>query len=106
VLTVGEAGGAGGETTAERTVSVVEPQLELDDGGMREDLLAQIAKAGDGAFIPLARSAEVAEIIKARQRAGVQKREEVTLWNAPGVLCLLVLLLGFEWWYRKRWDML
>ncbi len=106
VLTVDEAGGSVGETTAERVVSVVEPQLELDDGGMREDLLAQIAKAGDGAFIPLSRSVEVAEIIKARQRAGVQKREEVTLWNAPGVLCLLVLLLGVEWWYRKRWDML
>lgn len=105
VLSVGEAG-AVGETTAERAVTVVEPQLELDDGGMREDLLAQIAKAGDGAFIPLNRSAEVAEIIKARQRAGVQKREEITLWNAPGVLCLLVLLLGIEWWYRKRWDML
>ncbi len=106
VLDLGETGGSTAETVAERIVSVVEPQLELDDGGMREDLLQQIAKASGGAFVPLARSAEVAEIITARQRAGVQKREEVTLWNAPGILVLLVLLLGIEWWYRKRWDML
>jgi hypothetical protein len=105
-LDVGEGAGGTPEASAERIVSVVEPQLELDDGGMREDLLAQIAKAGDGTFIPLHRSAEIAEIMKARQRVGVQKREEITLWNAPGVLVLFVLLLGFEWWFRKRWDML
>ena len=106
VLDMGETGGSTAETVAERVVGVVEPQLELDDGGMREDLLQQIAKASEGAFVPLARAGEVAEIIKARQRAGVQKREEVTLWNAPGVLTLLVILLGVEWWFRKRWDML
>ena len=94
------------DATAERVVTVSEPQLELDDGGVREDLLAHIAKASGGAVVPLARANEVADLIKARQRASAQKRDEITLWNAPGVLVLLVLLLGFEWWFRKRWDML
>lgn len=97
---------AAGQASDERFVSVVEPQLELDDGGMREDLLQQIAKVSDGAFVPLPQADQIAKIIQARQRQGVQKREEITLWNAPGVLCLLVLLLGVEWWFRKRWDML
>lgn len=97
---------AAGQSSDERFVSVIEPQLELDDGGMREDLLQQIAKVSDGAFIPLAKADEIVKLIQARQRQGVQKREEITLWNAPGVMVLLVLLLGIEWWCRKRWDML
>lgn len=109
VLDISDAGVAGidaAEAVADRVVTVIEPQLELDDGGMREDLLAQIAKASAGAFVPLHRSSEIAGLIQARQRQGVQKREEITLWNAPGIMVLLVLLLGIEWWYRKRWDML
>ena len=109
VLDIGDTGAAGAdaaETTAERVVTVVEPQLELDDGGMREDLLVQVAKASDGTFLPLHRSGEIAALIQTRQRQGLQKREEITLWNAPGVMVLLVLLLGIEWWFRKRWDML
>ena len=34
------------------------------------------------------------------------RRDQVTLWNAPGVLVLFAVLLGLEWWYRRRWDML
>jgi len=100
-------GGEGGDSgQAERLVSVSEPQLEQDDGGMREDLLRQIAQASGGAYLPLHEAGQAAGLIASRQRQGVLKREEITLWNAPGVLVLLVLLLGVEWWFRKRWDML
>ncbi len=101
-----QGGGSPDENMVDKVVSVVEPQLEQDDGGMREDLLQAVAKASDGAFLPLHRAAEAADVIKARERQMVQKREEVTLWNAPGVLVLLVLFLGLEWWFRKREDML
>jgi hypothetical protein len=100
------AAGDGEEAQDERTVSVVEAQLEQDDAGMREDLLRQVAQASGGAFLPLADLDQVAKIVSAREREGALKREELTLWNAPGVMLLLALVLGLEWFLRKRWDML
>lgn len=106
VRVVVSAGGAGAEASEERLLTVVEPHLEQDDGGMREDLLRAVAQASGGMFLPLADSGKVADILASREREGDLKHAEVTLWNAPGVIVLLVLLLGLEWWYRKRWDMM
>jgi hypothetical protein len=32
----------------------------------------------------------------------VDRRADVELWNRPGVLLLMVLLLGLEWFLRQR----
>jgi len=90
----------------ERFVEVVSSRLELDDSGMRADLLRQVAQATEGTFVPLDQLPTLAEALKASQKIGNARREERTLWNAPGVMLLLVLFLGFEWFLRKRSDLL
>jgi uncharacterized membrane protein len=32
----------------------------------------------------------------------VDRRADVELWSRPGLLVLMVLLLGLEWWFRQR----
>jgi hypothetical protein len=100
-LAVADAPGVG-----ERSVLVTEPRLEQDDGGIREDLLRQVAKASSGIYLPLHQADRLRDAVIERQKPAVMKREEVALWNAPMVMLMFVVLLGIEWWFRKRWDML
>jgi hypothetical protein len=90
----------------ERLVDVVSSRLELDDSGMRADLLRQVAQATSGTFVTLDKLPSLAEALKTSQKAGSIRREERTLWNAPGVMILLALFLGLEWFLRKRSDLL
>ncbi len=90
----------------ERMVDVVASRLELDDNGMRADLLRQIAQSTTGTYVPLEQMPSLAEVIRTTQKPGSVRREERTLWNAPGVMILLALLLGLEWFLRKRSDLL
>lgn len=99
--------GSGGDDPGdERLVDVVPSRLELDDAGMRQDLLEQIAQASGGTHVPLERLPALAEALVARGREGELRREERPLWNAPFVILLLVLCLGLEWFLRKRSDLL
>jgi len=89
-----------------RFVDVVPSRLESDDSGMREDVLRQIAQVSGGSFTLLPDIASLAERLVAEEREGSVRREERTLWNAPGVMILLALFLGLEWIFRKRSDLL
>lgn len=90
----------------ERSVDVVSSRLELDDSGMRTDLLAQMAQATTGTAVTLDRLPTLVEALTAKTKEGAVRREERTLWNAPGVMLLLALLLCCEWFLRKRSDLL
>lgn len=99
--------GTGGDDPGdERMVDVVPSRLELDDAGMRQDLLEQIAQVSGGSYVPLERLPTLAEALAAKGREGDLRREERSLWNAPFVILLLVLCLGLEWFLRKRSDLL
>jgi hypothetical protein len=90
----------------ERIVDVVPSRLELDDNGMRRDLLQQVAQTTSASFVTLDQLPKLTEVLKATQKEGAVRREERTLWNAPGVMILLALFLGLEWFLRKRSDLL
>jgi hypothetical protein len=32
----------------------------------------------------------------------VDRRADVELWSRPGLLLLMIVLLGVEWWFRQR----
>jgi hypothetical protein len=98
--------GATGEDAVERRINVVSPNRELDDAGCRADLLERLAASTGGAYRPIERARELAELVAARARAGDRLHEERPVWNAPGLLLLLALLLGLEWFLRKRSDLL
>ncbi|MBA2480478.1 MAG: hypothetical protein H0V44_07430 [Planctomycetes bacterium] len=96
----------GEEDEAEHIVTAVNPRIEFEDPGMRKDLLEQVASASGGAFMPLHELGSLVDKLKEHKQVLEPKREERTLWNAPGVVVLFALLLGFEWFLRKRSDLL
>lgn len=96
---------AGGET-ADRAVTVTNPRIEFEDIGQRQELLTRLAQASGGAYLPLENVGELAKALNAREQSAKELRAERTIWNAPGVMLALVLLLGLEWFLRKRSDLL
>lgn len=94
------------EDEAERLFTAVTPRIEFDDPGMRVELLTQIANATKGRFGTLADLAELKKDLQAQEHVAEPRREERPLWNAPGIMILITLLLGLEWFFRKRWDLL
>jgi hypothetical protein len=94
------------EDEAERLFTAVAPRIEFDDPGMRAELLTQIANATKGRYTTLAELAELKKDLAAQEHIAEPRREERALWNAPGVMILITILLGLEWFFRKRWDLL
>lgn len=97
---------AGEEREAEHYVQVGTPRLEFDDPGLREELLRQLAAATGGAYAPLHEMDSLAEHLQDDHARIDVRREERTLWDAPGLIVLVTLLLGLEWFIRKRSDLL
>ncbi len=96
---------SGGES-AERTVTVSAPHLEFEDTGQHTELLRRMAQASGGAYLPLERIKDLTRILDAAKTTTNERPSELGLWNAPGVLVGLGLLLGIEWFLRKRSDLL
>lgn len=101
---------AGGAAPAEpRQVQISAPRIEFDDAGMRQDLLMAVAAAGQGAYLPLDKLDALPKAIAeaaAKRAEAAGDRGERTVWNAPTVLLLLILLLCGEWFLRKRSDLM
>lgn len=95
-----------GGDTADCTVTVSNPRIEFEDIGQHQELLQRISQASGGAYLPLERIAELAPLLNATRQASHVRHAERTLWNAPGVMVLLVVFLGLEWFLRKRSDLL
>jgi len=96
----------GEEDEAEHEFAVTVPQIEFDDPGMREELLKQIASSSGGEFVTLDRLDELAEKLRTKKHDLEPRREERSLWNAPGLMVLVTLVFGAEWLLRKRSDLL
>ena len=96
----------GEEEEAERAFKAVVPHIEFDDPGMRAELLQQLSAATKGSFVPLADLGKLINELKEQKHVLEPRREERTLWNAPGVIVLFALLFGLEWFLRKRSDLL
>jgi uncharacterized membrane protein len=68
---------------------------------MREGILRRIAGETGGRFYRADEVGALAdEIPLSESGAGVQER--LPLWDMPVVFVLLIMLLGFEWFYRRR----
>jgi len=94
------------EDEAEHEFAVVVPQIEYDDPGMRRGLLEEMAAVSGGEFVTIDRLDELGELLAEKKHKLEPRREERTLWNAPGIILLVTALLGVEWLLRKRSDLL
>jgi uncharacterized membrane protein len=74
---------------------------EYFDAAMRATLLKRIAEDTGGRFYTAATAASLADDITYLGR-GVTVVQEKDLWDMPGVLALLVGLVGGEWFLRRK----
>jgi len=100
------ASGSDGGDSAEHRITAVTPRLEFDDPAMRREVLQQVADAGGGDFVPLHDLSRLLAKLSSKEAVLEPRREERALWNAPGLVVLISLLLGAEWLIRKRSDLL
>ena len=79
---------------------------ELEDAAIREDLLRAIARTTGGEVRRLP-GASLTDLERRPPRVlRVDRRRTVELWHTPWALVLAVLLLGSEWWLRRRRGLL
>ncbi|MCZ7648035.1 MAG: hypothetical protein M5U26_22710 [Planctomycetota bacterium] len=100
------------EDGAYKDYAVRVPQIEMDAPDMKKELLDNVAKASrqggaDSAVARMYYPDEAGELIKELRES--QRRLEVRiedpLWDAPLMALLFTLLMGAEWFIRKRSDL-
>jgi hypothetical protein len=83
------------------SVDVTENLSEEEDLRPNFDLLKEMAQATGGVFMPLDQFTP--ELWKEfSNRANLGTGRKVLLWNSPWLLAAALILLGIEWWMRKR----
>ncbi|HYF48674.1 MAG TPA: hypothetical protein VEJ63_04680 [Planctomycetota bacterium] len=91
---------------------VVIPQVEMESPDMKKELLDNVARssvrATEGAKAKMYFPNQAGEMIKDlnESQRPVDERKENTLWDAPILLILFTILMGLEWFIRKRSDLL
>lgn len=90
-----------GFDTAETHIQVGAAAREYFQAEMNETLLRRIATATGGQFYTAADASKLVEEVKPVQ-AGATVLKRLPLWNVPAAFLLLLMLIAFEWVYR-RW---
>lgn len=75
--------------------------LEQRDPTMQQATLMKMAELSGGRYFPLAELPELAETLSVEQQTAV-RRIEKDLWDLPALYVLIVLLVGCEWFFRRR----
>jgi hypothetical protein len=86
---------------AEGEFLVEEYSLEFDRVELNEPLLRAMAEVSGGSYFTLDDVQELPDRLRFESRQASHKRE-IELWNHPGMLVVLVLILAAEWTIRKR----
>ncbi len=104
--------GTGGVSSGDETwkpgrasVRVEPPDFEFADPRLDRATLEGVAAHTGGSYIPLERAGELPALIPALRETIVVSGNPVPLWDSPIVVILLVIVLGIEWWVRKRSKM-
>jgi hypothetical protein len=90
---------------AEGTCTVELPNVEFAEPQLNRGLLQALADASGGACVPLNQTAELARRIPDCRETIVTRGQPIELWDTERVLILLVVLLGIEWFLRKRYHL-
>ena len=88
-----------GEDSVE--VFVQKQFAELENPQLNESLLKQVATKSGGVYLPFVEASTLPENIDSQQHP-IFAIEERDLWDTPIVLICVVVLLGAEWFLRKR----
>ncbi len=93
-----------------RNFVVAFPFGEMEDGRPRPDLLKRIADASHGEFIPITEWSEkglerMSAKLESLAPSQVVERRQIPLWSTLWTFSLILLLLGSEWWTRRKWGL-
>lgn len=99
-------GETGAQHQGRELVLVLPPLDELRDVRPRPDLLEAIAQATGGTHHRMTPARRSVPPFQPARVVEVDRRAVIDLWNHPAILLLFVLLLGTEWWLRRRWGRL
>jgi uncharacterized membrane protein len=102
------ASGSGGEVLgAEETAFVVRAAgRELEDARPGHGLLRALAELSDGEIYTLPRGDLPELALKTSQSVKVNRKRNIEIWTWPWLLVALSVLLGAEWFLRRRWGYL
>ena len=85
--------------------SVTAATLELMEPAMQEDMLKQMAQVSEGKYFPANRLIDLKQAIGGQQRTTIVRREK-ELWDIPAALVAMLALVGVEWFFRRKYDLL
>jgi len=89
--------------------SVGEQSIEFLDTKMNKPLMEQIAAVTGGKYVDASDFPTLMKDFASRpfmKPETARSTSELELWNLPSILTVIVALLGFEWFIRKRSGML
>ncbi len=86
------------------------PYAEAEDGRPGPDFLKQIAEKSHGNFISISEwnqnSLErISAKIESLNPSEIVERRQVRLWSTLWTFTPILLLLGTEWWIRRKWGL-
>ena len=91
--------------------SALFPYGEIDDGRPKPELLKQIAAASQGEFIPIndwneQTLAKIAAKLESHAPSQIVERRQTQLWSTLWPFYVILALLSFEWWMRRKWGLI
>jgi uncharacterized membrane protein len=93
-----------------KSFSVAFPFAEGEDGRPRPEWLKKIAEQSRGEFIPISEWNEaalkrVAVKLEAIAPSQAVERRQIPLWSTLWSFSTILMLLGAEWWLRRKWGL-
>ena len=87
------------------------PYAEAEDGRPRPELLKRVAETSRGEFIAISElnpnSLErIAAKLDRLAPSEIVERLEIPLWSTLWTFSVILLLLGSEWWLRRKWGLI
>jgi hypothetical protein len=89
----------------EAAVRVTAASLEMLEPAMQEQTLRKMAELSGGRYFTVAQLPELRSTIAGEQRV-MTVRRELSLWNLPALLGLVLVVAGLEWFFRRKQDLL
>jgi uncharacterized membrane protein len=91
--------------------SALFPYGEIDDGRPKPELLKQIAAASQGEFISIndwneQTLAKIAAKLESHAPSQIVERRQTQIWSTLWPFYVILALLSFEWWMRRKWGLI
>ena len=90
---------------AETGFEVSEPFVEFSSAGLKENLLRGMARSTGGRYFSYEGAAELADVVAREARSVTEtavKPVDKEIWDTPVLFTLLLLVMGTEWFVRRR----